>query len=220
MDPATLALIAGALGSGLVTATTMLLEKGVIDPALEKGLAPIRKLITGRLDTAVKAAAADVPSAADLSAVARNKWLNAISDLYLDDKTTERALVATAASEMVEPATEKVSDNLLQALKLNEHHRPLLAEFLFRLRKQLVAVDEYEPILAHAERIAQTAGIDQLYGLFASVTTETSLGRALRVQVVPDDIAAPDLNKLRNDYFNFLRDEYATLDFARYRPAS
>ena len=46
MDPVTLAFIASALGAGLITATNKILEKGVIDPALEKGLESLRKLVS------------------------------------------------------------------------------------------------------------------------------------------------------------------------------
>jgi hypothetical protein len=48
MDPVTLAL----LGAGLVAALTKLLEKGVIDPALDKGLEPVRQWLTRGYDKA------------------------------------------------------------------------------------------------------------------------------------------------------------------------
>ena len=46
MDPVTLAFIAAALGTGLITATNELVKKGVIEPALEKGLDALRKFVT------------------------------------------------------------------------------------------------------------------------------------------------------------------------------
>ncbi len=50
MDSITWSLIIAGLGQGLVKALEKLLEKGVVDPALERGLGPLRSLITRGYD--------------------------------------------------------------------------------------------------------------------------------------------------------------------------
>ncbi len=87
MDPATLALIASALGPALVTVFNKLAEKGVVEPALEKGLEPLRDLLTRGYDKKkdeaklLKAMQAALPPVADRADPASQRWLNALAVL-------------------------------------------------------------------------------------------------------------------------------------------
>ncbi len=204
MDPVTLALIASSLGPALVAVFTKLAEKGVIDPALEKGLEPFRNWLTrgydGKKDEArlTKALQAALPTDAEL------KLFLAFSDLKTDPALAVRA--AAAVVEMTGDDPARLPPDLLRDLKLNDSHRPALATALFKLRAELVKVEGFGDGIRYANDLHKLNRLDGLYELaagLAATVTDAEGGKVVRVQVVSSDartLEARYLTNLMNDF--------------------
>ena len=194
MDPATLALLA----SELITVLTKLLEKGVVDPALEKGLEPLRQRLTRPYDKAKDEAAlrkaveaAALKAGGDTTVSTRlGKAINSIKD-----KPARAALVAAAAIEMVSDDPARLPPDLLKELDLPDDQRAAFSHFLFEFRRELVNVEGYGDGIRYANELHTLNRLDGLYELVAGLAetvVATEGGRALRVQIVPPDTRAQE----------------------------
>ena len=148
-------LIAG-LGAGLLAAVEKLLEKGVIDPALERGTAPLREWLTRGYD--------EQKDAQELDQLV-NAALEALKEQFPDGDTRryfaelrlgsldkdQSAALAAAAVEFTRFEPSLLPEALLQRLELKEEQRDLLARFLSLLRKGLGRSERYAAAIAYAD---------------------------------------------------------------------
>jgi formylglycine-generating enzyme required for sulfatase activity len=208
MDPATLALIASALGPALVAVLAKLAEKGLVDPALEKGLEPFRDWLTrgydGKKDEArlAKALQAALPAGE-----ADAKLFFALSDLKANPALATRA--AAAVVEMTTDDPARLPPDLLRDLKLDDSHRPALAAALFKLRAELARLEGFRDGIRYANELHALNRLDGLYELaagLAATVTETGGVKALRVQIMP-----PDARTLETPYLKNVMNEFAGL---------
>jgi len=213
MDPISVTL-AVALGPALFTAFEKLLEKGVIDPALEKGLEPLREWLTrpydkkkeaAKLRAAVEAAARQ--AGGDTAVGTRlGRALNS-----LQDQPARAVRVAAAAIEMVRDDPNRLPPELLKELDLLDDHRPPFAKFLFALRTSLSHLEPYAAGIQYADQLDTRHILEGLYervSAVAEVVTDTTSGKAIRVQIVP---SAPDTRELERSYLENVLIEYGGL---------
>ncbi len=205
MDPATLALIVSALGPALVTVFTKLAEKGLVDPALEKGLEPFRNLLTRGYDQKKDEARLTKALQAALPAgEADARLFFALSDLKANPALAARA--AAAVVEMTGDDPARLPPDLLRDLKLDDSHRPALATALFKLRAELVKLENYRDGIRYANELHALNRLDGLYELvagLAATVTEAGGVKVLRVQVMPPDartLEAPYLKNVMNEF--------------------
>ena len=213
MDPVTLAFIASALGSGLITAITKLLEKGVVDPALEKGLEPLTELLTRgydqkkdetRLRKAIEIAMVKTTGAKTSNDWAAYRWVTALAAIKENSPLASR--VAAATLELVD-LTHSISlpPDLLTELKI-EDQRDDFARFLHTLRAELVNVEGYGEGIRYANVMNGNDRLRGLYELVASLSSPTYAGQALWVQPVP-----PDTQKLERPYLEYVKNLWGRL---------
>jgi len=211
-----LALIVSALGSGLGKALEKLLEKGVIEPALDKGLEPLRAWLTrgydqkqdeAKLRRAIEAALKAATGTGDMEQWTKYRWVVALDQIQA--KPELAAQVSAAAVEMAREEPSHVPPDLLKALKLTDDQRPALATFLFALRKGLSNLEPYAAGIRYADTLDDRHMLDGLYdrvSAIADTVTDTTHGKALRVQIVP-----PDTREVERPYLDNLLIEYAAL---------
>ena len=192
MDPATLAFIASALGTGLITATNKILEKGVIDPALEKGLESLRKLVSrgyekkrdeeklrNALEAAIAKTGVTFSSSLDITAHA---WVIAMEAMKA--KPELAAKVAAATLELTrENDANLIHPALLRELKV-QGKREEFARFLSALRGELVKIDTYREAIHYADELAARG---YLQGLFEKVTAASGDGFFWTKEVPPNE---------------------------------
>jgi hypothetical protein len=216
VDPVTIALLVSGLGTGLGLAFEKLLEKGVIDPALDKGLEPLRERLTRGYDhkkdvaglrAAVEQAIAGTTGASQKNDWDRHRWVSALESIKEDPKLA--AQVAAAAVEMTREEPSRVPPDLIKALKLSDDQRPPFAKFLFALRKGLSDLEPYAAGIRYADQLDDRHILDGLYervSAVADTVTDTTSGKAIRVQVV-----APDARELESKYLDNVLIEYGGL---------
>jgi hypothetical protein len=191
MDPFLVSLSI-AVATGISTVAGKLIDKGVVEPALEPATDEVKRWVQfgvkgaekkNALARAILAAIEDASGQQGESLAvkyARRIRLNEIvkpGNEALRDQVT--SLVYLAASE--DPSF--VPDALLDALHLPAKQRPALARFLFYLRRQLSTLSDFHPLLDAAHQQTVEAELKRM----ASVVEETRHGPALRVrQVEPE----------------------------------
>lgn len=193
MDPATLAFVTSALGAGLVTALGKLAEKGIVDPGLEKGLAPLKTLIQGgydkkaheaKLRRAIEAAIAGASGPAQAGGMDALRWEMALGDLKNSPALAARA--AAAAVELADADPKLVPDNLLRDLKLSDYRGPF-AKFLFTLRRELLAIEGFGDGIRYADELHARCLLKGLYDSVRAALIATDEGQAFLVRVAPPD---------------------------------
>ncbi|MBI3242718.1 MAG: SUMF1/EgtB/PvdO family nonheme iron enzyme [Chloroflexi bacterium] len=209
MDPATFALIASAPGPALVTVFTKLAEKGVIDPALEKGLEPFRDWLTGGYN--VKKDEARLAKALQAALPADEKDTRlffAFSDLRASPGLATRA--AAAVVEMTTDDPARLPPDLLRDLKLDDSHRPALATALFKLRVELVKVEGFGDGIRYADQLDQRGLLRETLG---HARREIEIDEAF----LADRRLTTDDEKALRDYIALVREQlrYMPLPLAR-----
>ena len=162
MNPEILALLVTGFGTGLVTVLNKLVEKGVIDPALEKGLEQVRLLIARgyekekqetQLNEAVLRAIAKITGTSQLSDWSHYAWTNALASIEANPGLASR--VAAVAIEMVASDPNRIPHQLIVDLHLQQEHLQFFADFLFHLRCELVTIPGYGDGLRYADELEQ-----------------------------------------------------------------
>lgn len=206
MDPFLISL-AVAVATGVSTVAGKLIEKGIIEPALEPATDQLKSFV-GRGAQAIKKqealAGAILEAIEDVSGVegeadgvryAREIGLHRLTlkpNARLRDDVIGLVYLASNPND-----TSLIPDALLSDLHLQPAQRKPLARFLFQLRKRLYEIDEFRPVLdfrhqANVEnalriQIAQQVSIDRNTGIIAGAVKPTPEGSALRVDVIDRD---------------------------------
>lgn len=166
MDP----FVISALGAGLIAVFNKLLDKAVVDPALDHGLEPFRKWLTRGYVEARDEAALRKALLAALDETTQSPGEKDPERLLITLNVTGRSretleLLAAAAVEMTHQNPHAVPSELLEALEVQGDRRAPLARFLFYFRQQLLDVDGY------ARGIEMANDLDAR-GLLAGITRE------------------------------------------------
>ncbi len=163
MDPFLLSLTI-AIAGGISTVAGTLIQKGVIDPALEPATAKLKQLVQGgvqaiekndALTRAILAAIEDASGqegeslAVDYARRLRLHTLVEPAHVALRDEAMRLVYLASSEDSALVP------DRLLTALNLDASQRVALARFLFSLRRRLYGLPEFKPLLdaAHQQRV-------------------------------------------------------------------
>lgn len=210
MDPATLALIASALGPALVTVLTKLAEKGIVEPALEPLTDWLKARTTAAYNTKhdeekLRGLIGNTLTALAFGPEQYARWSPAFKLLHNDSGLAAR--VAAATVEMTADRPELIPPELLRELKLEEGERPALARWLFALRKELAGMAGFSAGIQYANELHALHRLDGLYELtagLAATVVDGEGGKALRVQ-----IALPDMRALEAPYLKDVMNEFA-----------
>jgi hypothetical protein len=184
MDPFLLSL-AIALATGISNVAGRLIDRGVIEPALEPTVERIKRRVQGGVtalekdDALVRAILAAIQDASMQKGEARAvKYMRGMrlheivepGNEALRDEVTRLVLLASSDNPRLVP------DSLLDALHLGKSERPALARFLFLLRRRLYMLADFQPLFDAAHQQTVEAALKQL--------ADTVEGDAVRVSVV------------------------------------
>ena len=163
MDPLFLSL-AWVVATGISTVAGKLIEKGVVEPAIEPATEQIKRRVqkgikgiekNDALARAILAAVEDAAGQSDESLAVKYAQSIRLHTLAVPSNAATRdqamRLVFLASSE----DASIVPDSLLRALNLPDAQRTHLARFLFYLRRRLYALPDFKTLLdaAHQQRV-------------------------------------------------------------------
>ena len=194
MDPITL--LALALASGLVQVGTKLLEKGIIEPALEPATELLEKWVQRgyrraekdrSLLKAVRAALKEVGAPAD-DPDDLIRWLKraGLDRLTVGRNDGLRRQVARGVLAFTDPEADPPKD-LVVALGWPRSRKRELAALLAALRAELARLEDWRAPLEYADRAAERGILRQALDRLArldNLIVPTAAGEALRVAIV------------------------------------
>ena len=217
------ALIASGIASALITVATKLAEKGVIDPALEGGLEPFKKWLTGGYEKkkAEKALQKSFTEAVkkleapddkdELSAFLKNLGLDR---LQANKNHALREQFAQAVLAFSDP-TRNPPDELLRALRWPQDEKEKLSLLLAELRASLIKSEEWRPLIQLADAAAERdllTGILQRVSQLSSAIVNTEAGQALRVIVEQMGLTPEQAGNIEARYRQLVADNYRKHD--------
>ena len=224
MDPITVA-IATALAQGLVQVGKKLLDKGVLEPALEpasgklKGLvqrgyrgAEKDKALLKAVQTALAEAGAPIDDEDDL-----RRWLRAVSldRLTAGKNDALRRQVARAVLAFTDPDADPPAD-LVVALGWPRSQRRELSKLLVTLRAQLYRLKDWCSPIEYANQAAELGLLGDILARLArldNVFVRTEDGEALRVFVVQRGLTVEEAAEIETRYRADLVRELKMHDF-------
>ena len=207
MDPFFLAL-AIAIARGVSTVAGRLIDKGVIDTALEPAADKLKQLVQGGVKgiekdnalvcailMAIEQAVGQTGESLAMQYAQRLHLHELVEPGNEQIRDEAMRLVYVASSD--DPAL--IPDSLLSALHLDVRQRPVLARFLFYLRRQLATLSDFRPMLnvAHQQRIE--SALQQMSFVVSTVANTVEKrreGDVLRVRMVDDWNPEPYLRYL------------------------
>lgn len=188
MDPFLLSL-AWAIATGVSTVAGKLLDKGVIDPALE----PVTEQLKQRVQAGIQGQQKNDALARALLAAIEDTSKQKGESLAVQYARRIRlheiieprnAAIRDEAMRLVYLASSEdpnlVPDSLLNSLQLAPDQRGALARFLFHLRRRLRDLPDFRPLLQAAHEQAVEAALKELAG----TVEQTPEGAVQRVRVV------------------------------------
>lgn len=218
MDPITMTLFSAAL----FEVGKKLAEKGIVDPALEKGLEPFKSWLTKGYDN--RKADVDLQKAfsdaiKELNAPvdepdALVNWLKRVGlDRLQAPKNDElRRQVALAVLDHVEPSSP-VPETLMIGLGWPRSQSDELAKLLSSFRVNLAKYPTWQPLLLYANAMQQQgtlSSILQKIGQFENVLVRTPAGDALRVVMQERGLSDEQLAQIEKKYRENLVLEFET----------
>ncbi|MFQ5612195.1 MAG: transposase [Anaerolineae bacterium] len=229
MDPITIA-IGAALARGLVQVGGKLLEKGVLDPALEPATKRLKKLIQRpyqgaekdqALLGAVQAAFHEIGAPQEEDAAARYLLNLGFDQLQAGDNDALRQELARAVLLMTAPDPGLVPDNLWRSLRWPTSRRQVLVDFLVALRRHLDRHNDWGALIKYADREAvrrelRALGVDLARTATAVEQTATYVAELLRQRGL--DPAKPDAQALA-EYIDHLLETHSHISFLFIKPA-
>ncbi len=210
MEPITL--LTQALIGGLLQVASKLLEKGILDPALEPLAEPLKERIqrgprqvaqNRAMLKATQAALAEagVPTD-DPDQVTR--WLKRVGLDRLGAKQNDalRRHVARSVLAFGDPDADPPRD-LIEALGWPRSRKRELAVLLAAIRAQLAALDDWRPLIAYADQAAQLGLLRDAFDRLAqldNLIVHTEAGKALRVDVVQAGLSTEEAQAIEARY--------------------
>ncbi len=224
MDPITIALSA-ALAQGLYQVGQKLLEKGVVEPALEPATSRLKKWVTGpyarkekdqALLNAVQAALKEtgVP-VDDEDSLAQWGRDTALWRLQEGDNAALRRQIARAVLTFTGPEEEPPPD-LLIALGWPNGRRAELGRLLIALRAQLYELPDWQPPIDYVEMAARRGLLQKIVyrlNVLENVYVATEAGGALAVVVRQQQMGMGQAVRIEQKYRQELIDDLRMHDF-------
>ncbi len=192
MDPFLLSL-AVAIASGISTVGSTLIQKGVVDPALEPAIEKLKHLAQGgvkgiekneALVAAILAAIEDASGqegesqAVQYASKIRLHTLTLPANAATRDQVLRLVYLASSADPSIIP------DALAETLRLDASLRASLAHFLFALRRRLNKLPEFKPLLEAAHQQAVETALKDMAGDLRAIhetIQPTPVGPAIQV---------------------------------------
>ncbi|MCB8965995.1 MAG: NACHT domain-containing protein [Ardenticatenaceae bacterium] len=170
MDPITIS-IATAVGLGLGQVGKTLIDKGVIEPALQPATDKISGYVGGgynrakgdvALQEAVQTALVQTgaPQDADKLSQYLIKW--GFDLLQAENNDALRREIAQAALLQFAPQPDLVPERLFRVLRMPPDARPVLAKFLYHLRQELKEHEVWAGLIEQANEDATRAALYQM----------------------------------------------------------
>lgn len=200
------------LATALFEIAKTLAEKGVVDPAMEKGLSPITKWITGGFDRkkaeeelqkafmeAIKSAGA--PSSGDDNVA---KWLKGMGLDRLQEKKNHllRMKVAQSIIEHTDPQLPP-PDDLVMLLRWPRDQKVELSKLLYNIRRSLSKFDQWQPLIAYADSAAEQGMLKTIISRitdFSNLMVWADSGTALRVVIEKMGLSQGDVANIERNY--------------------
>jgi formylglycine-generating enzyme required for sulfatase activity len=226
MEPITTAAVAVALAQGLSQVGGKLLEKGVVEPALEPaveqmkgwlGRAAVSKKEDEVLRKALQSAMRDYQQATGDTDLQVQALLSSLHILTAEKNSALRAEIARTLWLMDGPDPAQTSEALPSALGLSSKMRGPLAAFLWQLKRQLAAQESFKSLFAFDQDAVVRRALGQMtdyLALLAAAVTPTPEGPAVRMLPVERQPDATELAHLRREYLAYLTDDCRWLEFA------
>jgi len=208
MEPFSTALLATAL----FEAGKTLIEKGIVDPALEKGLEPVKSWLTKGYDAkkadrellnafveVIKASNSSVESSEDITGWLKNVGLDRLQGPKNDAlrKQVACALIGFTDSKLAPP------EELMVSLGWPRSRTDELSSLLFRLRSNLAKSPAWQPLLNYANDMQEQgllSGILQKVSQFETTLIQTADGNALRVFLIERGLSDEHLTRIEEKY--------------------
>jgi formylglycine-generating enzyme required for sulfatase activity len=208
MEPFSTALLAAAL----FEAGKTLVEKGIVDPALEKVLEPLKAWLTRGYDAkkadrelrdafvqVIKDSGSSVESTDDIATWLKNVGLDRLQAPKNDAlrKQVANALIGFTDSKSPPP------EDLMIALGWPRSRSNELSGMLFRLRTALAKHASWQPLFMYAndlQKQGMLSGILEKIGRLETVLVETADGNALRVVLIERGLSDEQLTQIERKY--------------------
>jgi len=226
MEPVTAAAIVLALAQGLSRVGDKLLEKGVIEPALEPAVKQMKNWL-GRpavskkedeaLRQALRSAMADYQRVTGDTGLQVRTLLSSLHILTAEKKSALRAELARTLWLMDGPGPSQTPEALPAALGLPSKMRRPLAAFLWQLKRQLAAREPFRSLFAFDQDVAVRRALGEMTGylaLLAATVEPSPEGPAVRVLPVERPPDAAELARLRRTYLDYLAGDCRWLEFS------
>lgn len=221
-DPLTIG-IASALGVGLGQVSKILLQKGLVEPALKPAINKIAKKVTGGykqakeeqvLLEAVHYALDQVGAPQDPDKLTEYLLNRGFDLLRAEGNTALRQEIAQAALLQTAPDVALVPEHLARILKMPANSRVILGQILFHLRQKLVEDNKWGDLVTQSQKGEANIYLRQLahnFQLVTSVAQRFDYNLALLLQHfgLPDK---PDGQTLE-EYLTYLVKEYEHISF-------
>jgi len=218
-------LIASGIASALIAVANKLAEKGIVDPALESGLEPFKKWLTGgyekkKAEKVLQKSFAEAIKKLDPPLKDKDELSSFLTNLGLDrlqagGNHALREQFAQAVLGFTDPE-QNPPDDLLRALRWPRSEKEKLAELLFELRTSLAKSDQWKPLIELADTAAERdllAGILARVSQLSSAIINTEAGQALRVTVVEHMGLTPSqAENIERKYRQLVADKYRKHD--------
>jgi formylglycine-generating enzyme required for sulfatase activity len=213
------------LSLALIAIANKLAEKAIVDPALESGLAPFSKWLTGGLK---KAKAEKDLQAAFISAFKKMDapvdddakladWLKGVGldRLQSPKNSALREQTAIAIVQCVNPHTPPPAE-MMTALAWPHSRQQELSALLYDLRSALAKPgSEWLPLIELADRAAERGLLREMLSSLAPFKTafvEMPEGNALRVVLSGQNLTEQQSAEIERAYRAYLKDELEYLD--------
>lgn len=200
------------LTAALYEAGKKIAEKGIVDPALEKGLEPLRNWLTKKYDAkkadkdlrsafaeVIKESGSSVESDEDLAGWLKNVGLDR---LQATKNEALRKQVAQTIISFTDPSALP-PESLMISLGWPRSRQRELSALLVRLRSSLAKSEQWRPLLAYANEMQAQgllADILRRVGSLESALVQTADGNALRVVLVERGLSDEQLSQIEKKY--------------------
>jgi hypothetical protein len=221
-DPTVVAAIATAVGNGLFFVGRTLVEKAVVEPAVDIPAAGMKERIQrghrqNREDEALRQAvrqafvAIDAPD--EVEALERYAIQLGFDQLQAESNDALRQEFARAMLLVTAPEAELVPESLYDSLRWPRDRRPQLALFLYSLRRALATHENWGPLIAYTDSEVVRLQLRQATTSLAHI--EANLRALLTVFGVTDR----DEESALRDYLEHVLRETAAISFLFVKPA-
>ena len=227
MEPITTALIASSLLTGFAYLGEQLVGKTLLDPVLDPVAEKLRAYLPKvqsqderQVAAAVQGALQTVGAPAQAENVHQFILRTGFDQFTAQGNAPLRHEIARAVLVMTAPDVALIPDTIFQWVRWPNSERPLLARFLYEVRRNLATLETLRPLIEYADReaVRQTLRALQLDASRTADATERS-ARYLQALLLARGIAAdkPDAQAL-GEYLDLLRQLYSHISFLFVQP--